>query len=240
MHYATETGSLPLDFELYLPEVLTNDPDRCQRAGIPSDVTYQPKWKQALAMLDRVRAWELPDQVVGADSGYGKVCEFRDELTKRQLLYVVGVDAETGVWIPPVEVAPKARTSNRGRAPTRFDYGNQKPPSVLDVARGLPDNAWQTVTCAEGSKKKPLQSGFAVLRVHPSHGFHEGKPLRPLEWLLIEWPEEEAEPTHYWLSTLPDSISLRCVTPSGGGTSKMSTGNSKMNSGWTISKGDRG
>ncbi len=29
------------------------------------------------------------------------------------------------------------------------------------------------------------------------------------EWLLIEWPEGEAEPTKYWLSTLPAKVSLR-------------------------------
>jgi SRSO17 transposase len=26
------------------------------------------------------------------------------------------------------------------------------------------------------------------------------------EWLLIEWPEGKAEPTKYWLSTLPSDI----------------------------------
>jgi hypothetical protein len=30
-----------------------------------------------------------------------------------------------------------------------------------------------------------------------------------LEWLLIEWPEGEAEPTKYWFSTLPAEISFR-------------------------------
>ena len=31
------------------------------------------------------------------------------------------------------------------------------------------------------------------------------------EWLLIEWPENEAEPTKYWLSTLPADISFRSL-----------------------------
>ena len=32
------------------------------------------------------------------------------------------------------------------------------------------------------------------------------------EWLLIEWPEDETEPTKYWLSTLPQaSPSARLV-----------------------------
>jgi hypothetical protein len=29
------------------------------------------------------------------------------------------------------------------------------------------------------------------------------------EWLLVEWPEGEAGPTKYWLSTLPENISFR-------------------------------
>ena len=29
------------------------------------------------------------------------------------------------------------------------------------------------------------------------------------EWLLIEWPEGDDEPTKYWLSTLPEDISFR-------------------------------
>ena len=29
------------------------------------------------------------------------------------------------------------------------------------------------------------------------------------EWLLIEWPMGEAEPTKYWLSTLPPDIGFR-------------------------------
>ena len=29
------------------------------------------------------------------------------------------------------------------------------------------------------------------------------------EWLLVEWPKGEAEPTKYWLSTLSEDISFR-------------------------------
>jgi SRSO17 transposase len=37
---------------------------------------------------------------------------------------------------------------------------------------------------------------------------HGDRP-RAEEWLLIEWPEHEAEPTHYWLSTLPPKLSCK-------------------------------
>jgi SRSO17 transposase len=32
---------------------------------------------------------------------------------------------------------------------------------------------------------------------------------RAEEWLLIEWSNDEAESTHYWLSTLPETISFK-------------------------------
>ena len=32
--------------------------------------------------------------------------------------------------------------------------------------------------------------------------------MRPAEWLLIEWPEGHREPMKYWLSTLPEDMSL--------------------------------
>jgi hypothetical protein len=34
-----------------------------------------------------------------------------------------------------------------------------------------------------------------------------GEP-RPPEWLLIEWPQGEPEPTKYWLATAPEEIAL--------------------------------
>src|SRR5207253_5785676 len=32
--------------------------------------------------------------------------------------------------------------------------------------------------------------------------------LRAEEWLLIEWPENETEPTKYWFSTLPEDAAF--------------------------------
>src|SRR5918995_393287 len=53
-----------------------------------------------------------------------------------------------------------------------------------------------------------LTSRFARLRVRPAHrDYNLGEP-RSEEWLLIEWPPEEKEPTKYWLSTLPEDIAF--------------------------------
>src|SRR5450631_4056912 len=61
---------------------------------------------------------------------------------------------------------------------------------------------------SNGGSNELLSSRFARVRVHVALG-HEraGEPTK--EWLVIEWPEGEKEPTKYWLSTLPSSIAFR-------------------------------
>jgi SRSO17 transposase len=53
-----------------------------------------------------------------------------------------------------------------------------------------------------------MASRFAALRIRPAHRDTLRREPRPLEWLLIEWPAGEAEPTKYWLSTVPEDVEL--------------------------------
>jgi hypothetical protein len=66
----------------------------------------------------------------------------------------------------------------------------------------LPERAWKSITWRPGTKGR-LRSRFAAVRVRPAHRDEKRTEPRPEEWLLIEWPKGEAEPTKYWLSTLP-------------------------------------
>ena len=53
-----------------------------------------------------------------------------------------------------------------------------------------------------------MRSRFAAVRVRPAHGDENLHEPRPPEWLLVDWPKREAEPRKYWLSTVPDHVSL--------------------------------
>jgi hypothetical protein len=75
------------------------------------------------------------------------------------------------------------------------------------VALSLPKEAWQTVAWREGSAER-LSSRFARQRVRAAHRDTELSQPRAEEWLLIEWPENEKEPTKYWLATLPEEIAF--------------------------------
>ena len=124
------------------------------------------------------------------------------------MLYAVGIRPATTVWAPGTAPLPPKPWSGRGILPTRLrrEPGNE-PVSVKTLAITLPPNAYATVTWREGSNAD-LSSRFAAVRVRPTHRDYLSTELRPEEWLLIEWPEDEAEPTKYLLSTGPSDATL--------------------------------
>ncbi len=66
----------------------------------------------------------------------------------------------------------------------------------------LPSNVFKEITWREGTQRK-LRSRFAAVRVRPAHRDYLESEPHAEEWLLIEWPRGEEEPTKYWVSTLP-------------------------------------
>ena len=49
------------------------------------------------------------------------------------------------------------------------------------------------------------------MRIRPASRDWKLAAPHPLEWLLIEWPEGEREPTKYWLSTLPEDTPIEVL-----------------------------
>ncbi len=206
LHYATDDAAVPVDFALYLPEEWL-EADRRRAGGIPADVTFQPKWALALALIDRAREWQVPEGVVTADAGYGSNTGFRTGLSDRNLLFVVGIQSTTAVWADEgggqVRPPPPGR---RGR-PRLKPLTAGAPVSVSELSRSWKPGQWQRVTWREGTKGG-LTSRFAAARVLPSHGYQHGGPKEESRWLLVEWPEGEKAPTKFWLANLPPNTDL--------------------------------
>ena len=53
-----------------------------------------------------------------------------------------------------------------------------------------------------------MRSRFARVRVRAAHRDYWRTEARPEEWLVIEWPPGEQEPTKYWLSNVPAAASV--------------------------------
>ena len=205
LHQAGGEESTVLGWRLYLPQSWTGDAERRAEAGIPETVEFRTKWQLALELIDEARAWDLRPGVVLADAGYGEVTEFREELEVRKLAYAVGIPSSLGVWTQ----APrrhKLKPRGRGRPPTAYHYGEQRPSSVREVAQKA--RGWKQVRWREGTKGW-IESRFYACRVQPSHGFNEGQPPHQEVWLLVEWPQDEKDPTGYFLCDLPEHYALR-------------------------------
>ena len=200
---ATWHASLPIAWRLYLPEIWAKDSERRQKVGIPEEVQFQTKPQIALEQIRQAVDKEIPGHLVLADAGYGVDSQFRAGLTELGLQYVVGVQSTISVWEPGKAPLPAKPWKGQGRPPRTLRRSEKhQPVSAKQLALALPASAWRKVTWREGANKK-LASRFAAVQVRPAHRDYERAEPYPEQWLLMEWPREESEPTKYWLSTLP-------------------------------------
>jgi SRSO17 transposase len=206
---ANERGSVPIDWRLYLPKEWAKDRQRREKAGVPTAVKFLTKPDIALEQLRAAKAAGVAIGMVLADAGYGNETAWREALDEMELEYCVGVQSVTTVWAAGSGPVPPKTKNKRGRPPTRWQrVPGTTPLSVKEVAETLPPKRWRTVRWREGTNQ-PLSSRFAAVRVRAAHRDEEGlRAPRAEQWLLIEWPVDQAEPTKYWLSTVPATTAL--------------------------------
>ncbi len=205
---ANRHASLPVAYRLYLPEEWATDANRLRKAGVPEEIGFKTKPEIALDQIRAACQSGLPRGVVLMDAGYGANTQLRKDISTLGLTYVAGILPNTTVWAPGTEPLRPRKWSGQGRPPRlmRRD-GKHRPVSVKALALNLPARAWRTITWREGTAE-PLTSRFARIRVRAAHRDYNLTEWRPEEWLLIEWPKGESEPTKYWFSTLEKKIAF--------------------------------
>jgi len=208
---ATWSSSLPIEYRLYLPKEWAADAERRERTEVPEGVEFQTKPDIALDQIRAAVAADLDRGAVLADAAYGMNTEFRDELTALGLPYVVGVQSSMTVWEPGKQPLPAKPRRKMGRPARLWQRSTgQQPVSVKQLAMRLPSTAFREITWREGTDRK-LRSRFAAVRVRAAHRDYEKAEPHAEEWLLIEWPRGEAEPTKYWISTLSLNTKLKAL-----------------------------
>jgi SRSO17 transposase len=199
---ANHHASLPVAYQLYLPQDWAADRARRRKACVPDGIAFKTKPEIALAQIRR--AWEagIPRGVGLMDAAYGNDARLRTGMTELGLTYVAAIQSNTLVFPPGTGPRRRGRPLN--------NTGRRDEPDLISVkklALGLPKRAWRDVEWREGSADR-LSSRFARVRVRAAHGYLLPELLAQ-EWLLIEWPDGEPEPTKYWLSTLAANIGFR-------------------------------
>lgn len=205
---ANTHASLPVAYRLYLPQAWASDPVRRKTAKVPEEVSFKTKPEIALEQIRAACEAGLPRGVVLMDAGYGANTALREAITGLELFYVAGILPNASVWAPGTEPLAAKAWSGRGQPPKRLrrDEAHQ-PVSVKALALSLPAKAWRSIKWRQGSADC-LSSRFARVRVRAAHRDYNRTEARPAEWLLIEWPKGEDEPSKYWLCTLPENIAF--------------------------------
>jgi SRSO17 transposase len=219
IHAVTDQASCPLDWRLFLPEAWddtcsdTNEhaaqvAARRIKAQIPDTLRHRPKWELALEMIDEAATWGLTPPVMVGDAGYGEIGYFRTGLTEREIPYVVQVKSSTSLHDADARFEMPAPTGKKGRPFSIASY-QTAPVQAKTYAQGLPSDAFENASWRQGSKGT-MTSRFAASRVRPANRNLPKNPDGSLPdcWLLVEWPDDAAEPTDYWLSTLPEDTPI--------------------------------
>jgi SRSO17 transposase len=213
---ASEQASCPLDWRLFIPEEWDEDSEsnlkRREKAKLPQDEHHVEKWRQALGMIDELIGWAIEPGVILGDGAYGDVTEFREELEKRELRYVLDVKGVTSAYSEQVQ-PERPEWKGAGRPPKpRY---REAPSSLRQLALAAGKQTAQIVTWREGTRGS-MTSRFLALRVRPANihlrnnANRNGEELE-VNWLLCEWPDGKDEPTKYWLSNLPPDTPLKTL-----------------------------
>ncbi len=184
LSYAGPKGHAFIDRELYLPKEWVQDSQRLREAGVPESVQFRTKPEIGRRMLERALDADVPGGWVSADEVYGGDYKLRSALEDRLQRYVLGVASNQYVW--------------SGCYQLRVD----------ELIRELPQDAWQRLSCGEGSKG-PRHYDWVAARLNcPIEGWER--------WALARRSLSDPTDLAYYLAFVPAGTALEEVVRAAG------------------------
>jgi SRSO17 transposase len=208
--YARDDFHCLVDGELYLPEDWANDPERREKAGIPEEMSYRPKWRIALELYDRAVANGLHFDWMTFDEWYGGKPEFLRSLSARGQRFVGEVPRNVVGWLKPPRVITRPfrhHSGGRGRKVPRLAIGS-KPARRIDelLEEGeLRDQPWQRWRVKDG-EKGPMIWEEKHARFTPKG--EDGMPGEPMH-LVVARNVLEVEKVKFFASNAPAETSVQ-------------------------------
>ncbi len=182
--YAGPRGHAFIDRELYLPKEWTRDSERLREAGVPQGVEFRTKPEIGGRMLERALDTGVPTRWVLADEVYGGDFKLRSALEGRHQRYVLGVASNRYVWV--------------GFHQLRVD----------ELIRELGEDAWERLSCGEGSKGPRLYDWAQAKLNCPVEGWER--------WALCRRSIADPDELAYYLVFVPAGTSLDEVARTAG------------------------
>jgi SRSO17 transposase len=181
--YASAKGVAFLDRALYLPQEWTDDPARCQQAGIPEEVGFATKPELAQAMLERARQAGVPATWVTADSVYGDDRRRRMWLEAHEQAYVLAVSGKEYVNV--------AATWTQRRVSTLLH----------ELPQTVPAEAWQRLSAGDGATGPRLYDWYRLPLVPPLQAGYE-------RWCLVRRSLSDPDELQAYVAFAPAGTDL--------------------------------
>lgn len=185
----------PVGGRIYLPEVWTKDPERCLKAGVPSEVEFQTKPEIGLQLIQEALSDQVAPAPVLGDSVYGDSPKFRAELRRLGLEFFLQVSAPCHKgWDHEIEtVVKKTRRHPGPSAPAEQ--------TLEEMAKKIPKKKWKNCRWT-GADGKERETRVAWMEVYLGSQLRSrGGELEKL-WLVVDWPANDTTPYHYYLAHL--------------------------------------
>jgi len=190
---ATKHEHVPIDFALYMPKSWTDDVARREKARVPEDLVFKTKPDLALDIITRALEDGIPGDILLVDAAYGGSSDFRNAVRIFGLDLGVAVSAAMRVWLLD-----------------KIDRRHDPPLTAQQLGVDLGTRAFRRLTWREGPGGK-LSSRFAFRRVKVANDDGTDAGDREPMWLVMEWPEGEAKPTKFILTTLPRRMTKKQI-----------------------------
>jgi SRSO17 transposase len=170
----------PVDVRLYLPQEWTDDPKRCQRAGVPKgERNFRKKTELALEIVKHAREKGLRYGWVGADAGYGKGPGFCLALDEMGETFIVDLHSDFQVYVEDPKPYLPQKVNKAGRPFTNYQ-SDQKGIEVKALLDSVPAQHWKTVTLRE-TTRGALRVRICRLEVY----VWDGESEKVKGWTLI-------------------------------------------------------
>jgi SRSO17 transposase len=199
----------PVAGRLYLPESWADDPARREAAGVPPEVKFQTKPMIALELIREVVRDGVSRAPVLGDEVYGASSELRGALRELELEYFLNVGGDLMAWTRRVK-------TRLGRKHWGVAEGQPEASSLASLSRTLRGKQWHAVAwhAADGTKRR-TRIGWLPVYALSDLDPHTGD--WPQSWLVVDWPDGDAEPYHLYLAWLKQAPSpARCLRLSRG------------------------
>jgi SRSO17 transposase len=184
----------PVGGRLYLPESWAKDRARREKVGVPEAVRFQTKPEIAGDLIEEALADGLTAAPILGDAAYGDATHLRRRIRRLGLEYFFHGEDGWLAWTqrPPLQ---------QGRKLWSLSKAAPKAQRLRALADTFKAGQWQTAgwRAADGEKRA---TRLAWMPIYLSSDLDHDTGEWPPCWLVVDWPEGQADPYHVYVAWL--------------------------------------